>query len=104
MFGSQTKKKATPISDIDICVIGKNLSEKEKAELESLGNDKIQITFFDELPVAIKFRVFKEGENIFLRDEKFFNSLKAETISRFLDFKHLLDRYFKKVYGWKYEI
>lgn len=51
-----------------------------------------------------QFRVFKEGKIIFLWDEKFFNSLKAETISRFLDFKPIIERYFKKVYGWKYEI
>lgn len=104
LFGSYVKKKATPISDIDICIIGDKISDKEKAEIESFSNEKLQISFFDELPIAIRFRVFKEGKIIFLRDEKFLNSLKAETISRFLDFKPLLERYFNKVYGWKYEI
>lgn len=104
MFGSYAKKRATPISDVDLCVIGRKLKEREKAEIEALGNEKIRIVFFDELPLPVKFRVFKEGKFLYLKDKAFITSLKAETVSRFLDFKPILDRYCKKVYGWEYEI
>jgi predicted nucleotidyltransferase len=104
LFGSFAKKRETPISDIDICVIGKRLKEREKAEIEGLGNEKVRIVFFEELPLPVRYRVFKEGRFLYLRDEAFINSLKAETMTYFLDFKPVLDRYFRKVYGWKYEI
>jgi predicted nucleotidyltransferase len=104
LFGSFAKKRETPISDIDICVIGKRLKEREKAEIEGLGNEKVRIVFFEELPLPVRYRVFKEGKFLYLRDEAFINSLKAETMTYFLDFKPVLDRYFRKVYGWKYEI
>lgn len=104
LFGSYAKKKATPVSDIDVCIVGRKMKEREKAKIEALGNEKVRIVFFDELPLPIKFRVFKEGKFLYLKDEVFINSLKAETMSCFLDFKPILERYFKRVYGWEYEI
>lgn len=104
LFGSYVKKRATPVSDIDICIVGRKLRESEKAQIEALGNEKIRIVFFDELPLPIKFRVFKEGEFLYSKDEVFINSLRAETVSYFLDFKPILERYFRRVYGWGYEI
>ena len=104
LFGSYAKKRATPISDVDICVVTKEANEKVKSNIVALGNEKIQIVLWDELHLPIKFRVLKEGKFLFVRDESSVSSLKAETISRFLDFKPILDSYYKKVYGWKYEI
>jgi predicted nucleotidyltransferase len=104
LFGSYAKNRATPISDVDICVITKKANEKIKANIAALGNEKVQIVLWDELHLPIKFRILKEGKFLFVRDESFISSLKAETISRFLDFKPILDNYYKKVYGWKYEI
>lgn len=72
LFGSHAKGKATPISDVDICIIGNKLSEMEKSKLELLSDEKVEINFFDKLPLPVRFRVFKEGKIIFLRDEKFF--------------------------------
>jgi predicted nucleotidyltransferase len=104
LFGSYAKKRATPISDIDICVILKKIDEKTKSRISALENERIQIVFWDEIHLALKFRVLKEGKVLYVKDTNFLNSLKAETISRFLDFKPILERYYEKVYGWKYEI
>jgi len=104
LFGSYAKKRATPISDIDICVILKKIDEKTKSRISALENEKIQIVFWDEIHLALKFRILKEGKVLYVKDINFLNSLKAETISRFLDFKPILERYYEKVYGWKYEI
>jgi len=104
LFGSYAKKRATPISDIDICVILKKIDEKIKSRISALENEKIQIVFWDEIHLPLKFRVLKEGKVLYVKDINFLNSLKAETISRFLDFKPILERYYEKVYGWKYEI
>jgi predicted nucleotidyltransferase len=104
LFGSYAKKRATPISDIDICVILKKIDEKTKSRISALENEKIQIVFWDEIHLALKFRVLKEGKVLYVKDINFLNSLKAEAINRFLDFKPILERYYEKVYGWKYEI
>jgi predicted nucleotidyltransferase len=104
LFGSYAKKRATPISDIDICVVLKKIDEKIKSRISALENERIQIVFWDEIHLALKFRVLKEGKVLYVKDINFLNSLKAETISRFLDFKPILERYYEKVYGWRYEI
>lgn len=104
LFGSLVKKKITPFSDIDICVITKGASESTKAEISSLSSEKLQVSVFEDLPVNIQIRVFKEGKPLIVKDSKFVASLKAKTISRFLDFKPVLVYYYKKALGLKYEI
>ncbi len=37
LFGSLAKKKATPLSDIDICVITTDADERTKAEISSIS-------------------------------------------------------------------
>lgn len=92
LFGSYAKGKELPFSDIDICAIGK-FNEKEKSEISSLSSEKIQISIFDELPIYIKFRVFKEGKQLFCRDEEFLQKVTFSTLKEYLDFKPLLKRF-----------
>ena len=104
LFGSCAKGRATRLSDIDICVVLKKKSKELKARIEALSNEKVQISFFDEVPYAVRFRILKEGKLLFLRDELFFNHIKSQTISMFLDYRRILDNYYRKVFGWRYEI
>ncbi len=104
LFGSVAKKRATPISDIDICVITDKINEDLKAKISSVSSEKINLSLFWDLPINIQIRIFKEGKKILVRDEKFLSSLRSETISRFLDFKPIIKRYYKKALGMKYEV
>jgi len=104
LFGSVAKERATPVSDIDICVITDKISEDLKAKISSVSSEKINLSLFWDLPINIQIRIFKEGKKIFVRDEKFLSSLRSETISRFLDFKPIIKRYYKKALGIKYEV
>ena len=96
LFGRYARGKTGPLSDIDICIIGK-LSEKQKLRIRVDFPEKFDVSFFDELPVAIKFRVFKEGKALFARNTEFVNIIKFKTLQEYLDFKPLINRYIKEV-------
>ncbi|MGC8533599.1 MAG: nucleotidyltransferase domain-containing protein [Candidatus Parvarchaeum sp.] len=104
LFGSYAKKKQTPISDIDICVIDYKISKDDKINLYAKSNEKVQVSFFSDLPIAVRFRVLKEGKVLFLSDKDLFYSIRADTFTEFMDFRHVLDFYYKKAYNTKYEI
>ena len=103
LFGSVAKGKATPLSDIDICVITDKVSEEVKAEISSLSSEKIEVSIFEDLPMSLQVRVFKEGKVLFMGDERFISSMRADLISRYLDFKPILKRYYEKALGLAYE-
>ncbi len=103
LFGSVAKGKATPLSDIDICVITDKASEEIKAEISCLSSEKIEICLFEDLPMNLRVRIFKEGKVLFMRDEGFISSVRADLISEYLDFKPILKRYYEKALGLAYE-
>jgi len=85
LFGSAVNGKLRRMSDIDICIIGKlNGSEKRKILRES--SEKFDISFFDELPITIKFRVFRDGKELFVRDELRIGIIKMETLKEYRDY------------------
>ncbi len=104
LFGSYAKSKETPISDIDLCIIDNVISKKDKNNLYAKSTDKVQVSIFSDLPVAVKFRVLKEGKDLFVADEEKLDAIRADTLMDFMDFRHALDYYYKKVYKTNYEI
>ena len=59
----------------------------------SHASKKIDISIFHELPMSMKFRVLKEGQLLFLRDELKLHRIIVATIRLYLDFKpHILRR------------
>lgn len=103
LFGSQVKGKATPLSDIDICVVTDKAGEYVKAEISSLSSEKVEVSIFEDLPMNLQVRVFKEGKVLFMGDERFISSIKADLISKYLDFKPILKRYYEKALGLAYD-
>jgi len=92
LFGSYASGKFGPLSDIDLCVIGK-FSEKEKTEVYGFGSDNLDISVFDDLPVYIKFRVLREGKPLLVKDIEFLNRTKFKTLQEYLDFKPAINRF-----------
>jgi len=100
LFGSYVRGEQKPISDIDICVLTKkNISNKTKAEIGSYASRKIDISLFWDLPPAVKYAVLKEGRTLFSKDEEFMHVVTVETMSEYLDFKHIIDRNITRVFG-----
>ncbi|MBK8870663.1 MAG: nucleotidyltransferase domain-containing protein [Elusimicrobia bacterium] len=74
LFGSRARQEATPSSDWDICLV---LSKEEDSPL-AFSEKKISyqkdfpefdIQILQQLPLAIRRRIFAEGHVLFARDE-----------------------------------
>ncbi len=91
LFGSYARGREKPFSDIDICVVA--VRDANRDEILSHSSKKIDISLFHELPLSMRFRVLKEGELLFSRDELKLHRIIVATIKSYLDFKpHILRR------------
>lgn len=99
LFGSFSKGRATPLSDIDLCVVTDCIDKETRAEILSLGSDKVDISLFRDLPVFIQFRVLKEGQPLYEKNRAIINHIFALTLSRYQEFRPVLRRYYEKAYG-----
>ncbi len=95
LFGSRAKGTARADSDIDICVMGTTKDAEEKA-LE-YGFVNVDIVPFHRIPLAVQYRVFKDGKILFSKDDTLLQKTKFWTIKRYLDEKHWRDKFTKKV-------
>lgn len=102
LFGSYATGKIHPLSDIDICVItNKKVSYKTEMKIMGYVTDNLDISIFYMLPIAIRFRVFKEGKPLIVKDREFVNLVKFKTLQEYLDFKPLINRYIWETLGVK---
>ncbi len=95
IFGSYTKERQTPLSDIDICVIDdENYDYSKRMEVYGYGSKKVNVSLFSDLPLYIKYEVLK-GKVLIMNDEKKFKKLKERTIREYLEQKWIWDEYFR---------
>ena len=81
LFGSYLEN-FRPMSDIDFCIIGQ-LNKIQKKKILRDFSEKFDISFFDELPITIKIKVFSEGKELFSRNEEKIHNLKWETLYQY---------------------
>lgn len=93
LFGSRARGKAGPLSDIDICVIAPGVSEKDKIDILGYASDKVDVVLFNDLPIIIKARVFREGKPLYVADQKYINGLEWKTTKEYWDFKPILRQF-----------
>lgn len=91
VFGSYVSGNIGPLSDIDICIVG-NIPIKDKMKI-LLGKfpEILDISFFNDLSIWMKFRVLKEGHCFFVSDRKELKKIKIITIGEYLDFKPVMN-------------
>ena len=93
MFGSYAKGTQSLRSDVDICVITEeNISEEVEAEIGATYSDDIDLVLLKNLPLHIKFRVFRDGKEIFVRDEQKLARIKFRVIKEYLDYEPVLTK------------
>ncbi len=98
LFGSYARKKTKPFSDIDICVItDKDIQKKRREEILSCSSRKIDISIFSDLPLNVRFRIFKEGKVLYQKDELFLHRTRSNTLKSYLDFKPIIDRHYDRI-------
>lgn len=99
LFGSYATGNIKPLSDIDLCVIG-NLKERDKIKISGYSSDNLDVSFFDELPIYIKFRVFRDGKPLLIKDENYLNLVKKITLNQYRDFKPIINKRIKEVFEY----
>ncbi len=103
LFGSHARDKTHARSDIDICVIPKASKTEDQEDLGFIMDiskdfsDEFDFVNFYRLPIQIRYRVFKEGKEIFSKDSKIVHLVKFRTVREYLDMKPFLDRYYKEI-------
>lgn len=109
LFGSQTKGKIGPLSDIDIAVYFKEKISPEvrfDLKLKIIGNltnlfktNDIDVVSLNDAPPLLAHRILKEGVVIFSDNEKKRLEYEVRAILNYLDWKPYLEKYTQEVFG-----
>lgn len=103
LYGSEARQEQISTSDIDICLVLNPLHHHTKKDtysqkrLEYLKDFAFDIKVFQQLPLYIRRRVIKEGQVLFVRDERILYELAWRTAQAFDDFKHIHSAYLNEV-------
>lgn len=98
VFGSMARGRAHAGSDLDVAIElaeGVRLSTLEVgglvSDLERATGRTVDLVVLSEAPVALAYRVFRDGQVVFERDHTAFVNRKAKAILEYLDFKPFED-------------
>lgn len=98
LFGSHSKGKQTPLSDIDLC-LSLNLppSKRFKARLELLAElpEKYDLQIFEDLPLYVRKEVLA-GKVLYVKNKKKLIQTALKVIADFEDFKPLYEFYISR--------
>jgi len=101
LFGSHALDAAGPASDVDVCVVlearGPSGIEASRKRLDYLDGRDLDVKIFQQLPLYIRSRVFKEGRVLFVRDEDRLYELAFRTARAFEDFRPYYQAYLDAV-------
>ena len=103
VFGSTARGEDTARSDVDVCVV--LMPQGQTFERLALSNKRIEylasfdldIQIFQQLPLYMRSRVFKDGQIVFARDEDLLYELALRFALEFEDFKPVYHEYLEHV-------
>ncbi len=103
VFGSYAREQAGPLSDIDVAVLLRPTVAAERyldARLQCmhdmaniLQRNDVDIVILNEAPLALGYRVLRDGKLLFCGDRATLTAFKATTITRYLDFQPIIERH-----------
>ncbi|MGQ9547240.1 MAG: type VII toxin-antitoxin system MntA family adenylyltransferase antitoxin [Roseiflexus sp.] len=103
LFGSHARGQGGPLSDVDIAVLLRDgVPEGEAFEKRlllmaeigyQLGRDVVDLLILNYSPLALAYRVLRDGILLYCRDEAKRIAFAAQTVSMYLDFKPILERH-----------
>jgi len=100
LFGSAARCQQRPFSDIDLCIVpAGDIPANERLDLKGYGSQTIEIHLLDELPIAIRFRVIRDGKLIFCKDGLAFHRIVSDIIQGYLDSAPLIDMHSRHAIG-----
>jgi predicted nucleotidyltransferase len=92
LFGSSARGTAGPLSDVDVAVLLRGDGDPSRRHLELIGeaaaaagSDKVDVVLLNEAPVALAYRVLRDGRLILCRDERARARFFVDIVDRYLD-------------------
>jgi predicted nucleotidyltransferase len=96
IFGSYAKNNVKPLSDLDVAIIFKKYTPKEKKiEILSNSNEELDLNDFFSLPLTIQYKIIREGI-VYYNSNKNLTRLKLSIIFEYNDFKYILNKIYTK--------
>jgi predicted nucleotidyltransferase len=102
LFGSHARGQGSPLSDIDIGVLHEQGMDKKVSfdlRLALIGDlmgifheNDVDVVILNEAPLALAYRVLRDGVLLYGRDKQTRVLYQADTVSRYLDFKPFIER------------
>jgi predicted nucleotidyltransferase len=96
LYGSAARGSATPLSDVDVAVLPRpELDPAARGALQrrlmdrletALRGRRVEVRFFDELPVAIRGRVLRDGQRVLDRVPELRVRAEVQTLMEYHDF------------------
>lgn len=101
LFGSYARKRITPLSDIDLCIMldkKYKINDMVKKRLNYLtyAPDKFDIQVFQLLPLYVRIKVLKEGKILYSKDTRKIYDFAYQTIKEYERFKPRYEDYIKR--------
>lgn len=107
LFGSRAGEDYYQDSDLDLAVVFDSYSpEKHNLDLEIELQDtvseilaplEVDLLFLQKAPIYLKFTVIKNGKIIYCSNEEFRTDFEDMTVRDYLDFKPVLDMYYREM-------
>jgi uncharacterized protein len=92
LYGSHARRTAGPLSDVDVAVLLREDADRLSRRLdliatvaEATGQDAADVVLLNEAPVALGYRVLRDGVLLVSHDERARVRYAARTVDRYLD-------------------
>jgi len=103
LFGSRARGDASASSDVDVCLVlapdRADEPDRTAKRLDYLGRFDLDVSVFQQLPLAIRSRVLKEGRILFVRDEDALYDVAIRTVRAWDRFRPIHRMYLDHVAG-----
>ena len=103
LFGSYARDQAGPLSDVDIAVLLAGDPDAKRCfemRLQLIGGvmdllhfNDVDVIILNQAPLALRYRVLRDGALLYCRDEQTRITFTARTVSEYLDFKPVIERH-----------
>lgn len=107
LFGSHARGQAGPLSDVDTAVFLDESVPRERyfderlemigGVMDVLGVDEVDVAILNQTPLALNYRVVRDGVVLFCRDRVARVRWETTTRSLYFDFKPFIERYERAV-------
>jgi predicted nucleotidyltransferase len=92
LYGSQARGRAGPLSDVDVAILLREDGDLFQRRLDLIGavsevtgSDAADVVLLNEIPVALGYRVLRDGKVLVSRDERARIGYFVRTVDRYLD-------------------